>query len=577
MEDLKKQTAKRLSQEQNKQNRQIQSPSHGNKKGNSQLKGLTGENLPILRVNHHRGLGMYDSASATQSVPQGTQGPFRKHQPQMSHNTSAHFHQGHVRQHHPKIKVHENYYRPQQSQAVNSHRQLYGGPPHKPTVGHVNTLPHGLTVTELKEMTRARLASESAMEKNAVHQPPVHNQQQHYPARSVPDEYEHGMNATRPRFRSHDTLHSPRHRVNSSDSFSSAPPGDTHRFSSATPHNIIRKAYSHEAHDNISVASFNSIGSEYIASDVSGVHTIHSSVNEDASRYSLNQSNSFTSEARATEGLGAGSSNSVKGLFDSSSRRRASTASPPALSNLLEDKPLASCFLNENEPVSHGLGGIFPHVRQNSAPSSRGGSPLLHLQSNNTDIWGDIFGRPESISLVPTLTHSGESSGSEFHDFASIQRESSLGGIVPNAVAESVLDPAPLNHQGSFDAQKSPIHESKVFQNVGSWDDTENNLTDKVGGDHLVMSQLGNDLSSILQLNSHDGSKFSSFRSLSQSIDHETMDRQNGSSSISPSIGTNAEGRGGPSVQEINPDNDVNVSHEMSLHQGGFGDRGLLK
>ena len=474
--------------------------------------------------------------------------------------------------------MHENYYRPQPSQAVNSHRQLYGGPTHKPTVGHVNTLPHGLTVTELKEMTRARLASESAMEKNGAHQPPVHNQQ-HYPARSVPDEYGQRVNSTRPRFRSHDTLSSPRHRVNSSDSLSSAPSGDARQFSSFTPHNVIRKAYSHEAYDNISVASFNSIGSEYIASDVSGGHTIHSSLNEDASRYSLNQSNSFTSEARSSDVAGVGSSKSVKALFDSSTRRRASTASPPALSHLLEDKPLTSCFLSD-KPVSHSLGGIFPDVRQSSSPSSRGGSPLSHLQSTNTDIWGDIFGRPESISAVPTLTQSGESS--EIHDFAptqEVQREASLGGLVPNAVAESVLNPFPINHQGSFDAQRIPINNSGPLRSVASWDETEKNMTDKFGGDHFVMSQLGNDLSSILQLNSNDDAKFSSFRSLSNSDDHEIMDRQNGPSLMSQSFENNAEGLpffGGSSGQEINTDNDIKFSHEISLKQKDIRDRVAL-
>ena len=433
-------------------------------------------------------------------------------------------------------------------------------------------------------MTRARLATESNVEIAGNHQSLKSGGNQRYSVRIRSDEYGNRLKPTRQRFRSHDGI-SPRNRINSSESLSSAPPdvvhyGDPRQLNSFSPRNPIRKSYSHEGHDNVSVTSFNSIGSEYI-SDMSGVHTIQSSLNEDASRYSLNQTLSFSSENRANEVPREETSRGGTALFDSSNRRRALTASPPTLSNLLEDKPLTNAFLNQNKSGSQGL-GLFHYVGQTSAPSSRGPSPTsLQLQSDQSDIWGDIFGRPESITMAPTLTQSFESletkNGNGSLPTRAFRRQASLGGMVPNSVAESVLDPSPPQHQGSTHSEL--LSSSQLFggplRSAASWGNTD--MTDKVGGDQLVMSQLGNDLNSFLRLQSGERSDFASFRPLSQSDDlplaQGALDRLDGPSLFSPSFEARAQG-----IQISNNGADVNSSHNIPVNQKDFvQERGMLE
>jgi len=592
MEDLKKQTAKRLAQEQNRQNRQTLNPSQGKKKGPQQVTGRKGEDLPVIRVKQHKGLGSNEpTAMANEVHGQGSQRAFRKLHSNKIHAPHDSIHQAGSFRQHPKIKVHENYYREPPVPVLKVRRQVFAAPTHKPTVGHTNTLPHGLTVTELKEMTRARLATESSVEIAGNHQSLKTGGNQRYSVRIRSDEYGHRLKPTRQRFRSHDGI-SPRNRINSSESLSSAPPdvvhyGDPRQRNSFSPRNPIRKSYSHEGHDNVSVTSFNSIGSEYM-SDMSGVHTIQSSLNEDASRYSLNQTLSFSSENRANEVPREETSKGGIALFDSSNRRRALTASPPTLSNLLEDKPLTNAFLNQNESGAQGL-GLFHYVGQKSDSSSRGPSPTtLQLQSDQSDIWGDIFGRPESITVAPTLTQSFESLETK-NDNGSLPtrafiRQNSLGGMVPNSVAESVLDPSPPQHQGST---HSKLLGSQLFggplRSAVSWGSTD--MTDKVGGDQLVMSQLGNDLNSFLRLQSGEKSHFTSFRSLSQSEDlplaQGALERLDGPSLFSPSFEDSDKVQNVVRAQDIQISHngaDVNSSHNIPVNQKDFvQERGILE
>ena len=102
-------------------------------------------------------------------------------------------------------------------------------------------------------------------------------------------------------------------------------------------------------------------------------------------------------------------------------------------------------------------------------------------------------------------------------------------------------------------------------------------MTDKVGGDQLVMSQLGNDLNSFLRLQSGERSDFASFRPLSQSDDlplaQGALDRLDGPSLFSPSFEARAQG-----IQISNNGADVNSSHNIPVNQKDFvQERGMLE
>lgn len=589
MEDLKKQTAKRLAQEQNRQNRQSTNPSQGSKKkGAHQLKATKGESI---RGKQPNGLDLNNSNPSMMvkaAYSQGSKGTLRRHNPQKSHAPQDNIHHVGSFREHPKIKVHENYYRETQPVRTLKDNRQFLAQTNKANVAHTNTLPHGLTVTELKEMTRARLASESAKERNGSHPSYQSGGNQRYSVLHRPDDYGSRLKPNRQRFRSHDGFSS-RNRVNSSESLSSAPPDvfqhvDPRQMKAYSPRNIIRHSFSNEGYDNASVTSFNSIGSEYIGSDLSGVHTIQTPLNEDASRYSLNQSMSFSSENRAQEVSREDPSRVVTGLFDSSNRRRASTGSPPTLSNLLEDKPLTNAFFNEHNSGAQNL-GLFHYVGKKSAPSSRGASPTSLLQSNQSDIWGDIFSRSESLTMASTLTQSFDSSGTNdnggfipTHNSRSFLRQNSLGGTVPNSVAESVLDPSPPKNERS--TQNNLAKNSQLFseplRNTASWNKT--NLTDNVGGDQLVMSRLGNDLNSYLKLQSGKDTDLTSFRSLSSDLPlaNGALERQDGPSLLPRSFEAHANVQNDLRTQGIYAE--MNSSHNMPPQREDFVQKnGVLK
>jgi len=330
---------------------------------------------------------------------------------------------------------------------------------------HVTKLPHGLTVQELKEMTRARLASEatdgSTTGGDGVASPTSPSRDELNTAES-----NSAFQYNRQRVYSHETApvrNEIRQRLDSDSSLRSAPPSyrrlppnhhqrqtlhSDHLSSPINGRNMsnarlsqnqfpgISTYYSADAADTYSVNSYTSgITDPCLGSDASDRFTA-------ASSRELGKSSTFPlsgSGSGETEADYFGSYLTASASYDTSGRRLAgSTLSSPGLSNLLEDKPYSpEAALDVNNDI-------------NVAPIRGFASRELHASASmENDTFSDILQQPRSTpsSLMgnPTLTQSVPLPSLAPNR---VERQVSRSADLPNSVAESVL--------GSLETEAKP-------------------------------------------------------------------------------------------------------------------------
>lgn len=298
----------------------------------------------------------------------------------------------------------------------------------------VPKLSHGLTVQELKEMTRARLASEVTDETGSMSPTGPNDDEQH----------------NRQRVYSHEAVRTDaaRSRIDSSDSFRSAPaayapssfrqrlyseqsynnPVVKSRSSSRLNNTGISSFYSQDAGDSGSVNSFASGygGDSHFGSDASGIYTTATSSSRD-----LGRSVSFPVGENVEES-DQYSPFMASASFETGSRRLAANCLPsPALSNLLEDRP----FSPEIGNSFSGEGQRFDFAGFPASPAVHRGAFSDEVFSVATPSTSQSYGFSDSHftndnapapAPVPVLT-------------GNFDRPGSRGAELPKSVAESVL------------------------------------------------------------------------------------------------------------------------------------------
>jgi len=366
------------------------------------------------------------------------------------------------------------------------------------------TYRHGLTVQELKEMTKARLAAEAngkqlSDQNSGMQRRPNFNESDVLMNRSLHDVS--WKNEMRERVDSYDdSFHSDaaiRQRLNSTETSSSAPPAtvwrqkydltnthqdDSNKYSrndatlrmyqvpqqqAGLPHSSslisqdrsalstkrqdltmsIHNSFSNDGFDSNSVHSFSSaVGSDYLGSENSGFPA--SQRQQKHSSASVNRSMSYP--------VGADSGDSLESpnTFDGTSicgRNNATTLPPPELSHLYENKPLLSDgdliqAYRKLGSISHSHASKLHEVESTNSHISSPASVRGEEISN--DRYCSIFGQSSS-ETEPTITLSADSFCDE-NNITLCHRNISDGvvsrnGELPNSVAESVLKPAAID------------------------------------------------------------------------------------------------------------------------------------
>jgi len=458
MEDLKQQTAERLAkQQESRQRKNSRHQQHKSKSSQSHAshESLQGHGHSTAQPNpygpatdntcqrhssfesENSSASIYSSEASVSNYSQSpSQGPCSSFQGSAQHShRSGHKQHDHVKGQSRNISKITSPYVPLKVQKV---------PAKLPT--------HGLTVQELKEMTRARLASEATEESGSVNTTPV----------------------TRQRVYSHEGAASVRQRIDSSESWRSAPAPNLGRNNFTKPRSSSRlnvhqrqqpglsSFYSADAADNVSVNSGYG-GDSYMGSDASGMFTTSSSRD-------LGRSVSFpaTSESASDYDM-------YTAVSFETGRARVTTAglTSPTLSNLMEDKPftpsISASFSGEGRnydfaglPASPAVQSPFGR-RQPVTPSSRqtfSFSDDRPIQDNSR------FSIPE---LPPVQ----------------LERQSSRNDELSKHVAESVLRPSNILADNFDDYKPSPAKD-EVVQNPWKKNDS--------GG----ISKLESDLNNLL-------------------------------------------------------------------------------
>lgn len=383
-------------------------------------------------------------------------------------------------------------------------------------------LPHGLTVQELKEMTRARLAAEADANKKPENKSTEASQTQNVHSANTNNVHRlegnnNGQGWYQPQQQQQSVrggiLNQQQHvipdlslrqRQSSSESNSSSIPGPIQNPHPFVPSTSLDSARSNpyqpspfannenqqpqqalklnEAFENCSVNSFNSgVGSEYLGSEHSGFHPITSPISSN-STYLGARSLSFPTEEIGTMKENNSLSPSILKKHSSHedsirNRRRAATVSPSFLSQLHEDKivtsDISTSFFPDNSDTTSSQPPVpaFNIVRSSSSMSDSRSSPanvttdLVSNLSGEERSWCEIFGRPSSAQTVPMLTPSWER---ECHENENkllplsgiAERNISIGAISKNGELPNSVAESVLG--------PSTLHENSVLYGGGN-------------------------------------------------------------------------------------------------------------
>jgi hypothetical protein len=304
-------------------------------------------------------------------------------------------------------------------------------------------LPHGLTVHELKEMTKARLQAEAVEQKDGFTGQP---NESHAP---VPSTVNVGQQE-----------HRDPHQMSRSQ-VSPIPPGfHGHRMNSVSPYpdnldhqnRFAHEGWSPESRggaDAWETASVNSAASDYLPPDAAFPANFHAGTHS-VDDYSFGRTRSYPASGNSNYAPheliqvpgGAGGAGPT-GYYDgySPNRRRAATLSPrPGLTHLHEDRPVLS-----------GDGG--PGIPSFSSSSSRRAHlPVRTRGAYNADAYHYPRQRTSSTTSLPAISHTaeefagGEESPSLFSQFESLREDDDAGHSVTGLV--DVFRGFPANYNG---------------------------------------------------------------------------------------------------------------------------------
>lgn len=495
MEDLKQQTAERLAKQQ--ESRQRKNSRHQQHKSKSSQSHASHESSqghghstaaqpqPYVPATDHTcqrhssfesensSASIYSSEASVSNYSQSpSQGPSSSYQGSAQHShRSGHKQHDHVKGPNRNISKITSPYVPLKVQRV---------PAKLPT--------HGLTVQELKEMTRARLASEATEESGSVNTTPVADDASLY-------------ELSRQRVYSHEGSASVRQRIDSSESWRSAPAPNMGRstFTKARSNSRLNvhqrqqpglsSFYSADAADNVSVMSGYG-GDSYMGSDASGIFTTSSSRD-------LGRSVSFPAASESTCDYDVYTAVSFE-----TGRARVATAglTSPALSNLMEDKPF-----------SPSISASFSGEGRNYDFAGLPASPAVHSP----------FGRrqPVTPSSRQTLSYSDDRAFQDDSRFSMpelppvhLERQTSRNDELSKHVAESVLRSSNVLADNFDDYRPSPVR-NEVVQNPWKKNDS--------GGISKLESDLNNLLFSGNDVSGSDSFPFASIQSRAN-IDNES-------------------------------------------------------
>ena len=389
------------------------------------------------------------------------------------------------------------------------------------------SLSHGLTVQELKEMTKARLATEATDETASAsasisatatgsedHQyphpnPNNNNNNNSNNPNSDPRQRVYSYEGTRQRFDSADSFRSaPSTSAQSSSNFRN-PFAKSRSSTRLHQHAAISTFGSMDGGDNASVTSYASgIGTEsFVGSEASGFY------NSTCSSRDLVRSGSFPhGETRheTEHELYGQYMTSTSTSFETSRRHISSGLPSPGLSNLMEDKPfhsdLGASFSGEGNrfdfgglPVSpavhrsafgeEALSDFLPNTHSHS--HSHSSSSNQHRPITPSNMQSHTFSDPIPLP-IPELKNMGV-----------LERQTSRGGELSKNVAESVLGSPQFNASDSF--SKDLVQDA-----THPWDESNDGGFSKLQTDlnNLLLSENNNNV---------DSFPFSSFQSKSTS------------------------------------------------------------
>lgn len=341
-----------------------------------------------------------------------------------------------------------------QNQNNKSHNPQYQNqtPGAGPT-SNTSKLPHGLTVQELKEMTRARLAAEAAEGKDqekdirlvastssdtSVSASGV----PHLAYNKVQPTFQHEMTGNsvfnRQRILSADSFGSvERQRLGSVESFGSAP--SAYAASGYHPHqNFLRKTISQDAPEQPSVSSFS-----YDAQDTESYVS------------AIGSESFFGSETHVGSTVGTVTSN-AQNMNSNTNNPNAITPKYSGNSSSIYTLPFTSN--SQLSPMSHANKKVTNNIHRDGWTSdisvARASSPVSSSIPNISHSAGGSFG---SGGGAVTESNQGGSSFFASLPIGKFERSISAGGVVPNSVAESVLGP-------SFE-ENNLGDDSNMFQN----------------------------------------------------------------------------------------------------------------
>lgn len=427
----------------------------------------------------------------------------RKQQPEQIQNYENHQYSHQVQaqashQSHSPLKSHTSNYPGMQmkysghnhSQNIKSHNSQYQNKTSAPGAGpssNTSKLPHGLTVQELKEMTRARLAAEAAEGKDqekdirlvastssdtSVSASGV----PHLAYNQVQPTFQHEMTGNsvfnRQRILSADSFGSvERQRLGSVESFGSAPPA--YAASGYHPHqNFLRKTISHDAPEQPSVGSFS-----YDAQDTESYVS------------AIGSESFFGSETHVGSTVGTVTSNTQN---MNSNTNNPNTITPKYSGNSSSIYTFPFPSNSQLSPMSHANRKVTNNIHHdgwtNDISVARASSPVSLSIPNISHSAGGSFG---SGSAAVAESNQGGSSFFASLPIGKFERSISAGGVVPNSVAESVLGPSSEeNNLGK---------ESSMFQNNDRsmpfsfpWSVSKHRQSEDNSGD-LNISQLQNE------------------------------------------------------------------------------------
>lgn len=333
-----------------------------------------------------------------------------------------------------------------------------------------HNLAHGLTVQELKEMTKARLTTAVSEESGSVTSTPI------------PDD---SSQFSRQRVYSHEIL--TRQRFDSSESWRSAPvPNMGNNLSRNCHRQLGRSSFYTADTDNVSAVS-GYAGESHIGSDASGIYTATSSRD-------LGRSASFHASSES-----AGDYDFNTAVSFETGRTRVPAGLPsPALSNLCEDKPFSTSinasFSGDGNMYDYAGLPLSPSI-QRSPFSERGLSHLL-LRQPVTPSTGQTFSFSEDIPSLNDLQYDDFRTAILDPPSSSFKRQTSRNAELPNYVAESVLGSSTALQENFDDYNRpSPLRDG-VLQNARNpWKEN----------DSVTISKLESDLNNLLFSGNDDG------------------------------------------------------------------------